>query len=317
MTIPGPSHCLTFDVEEHFQVSAFDSPMRRRHWDQFESRVERNTEKLLDLLAASNVRATFFVLGWVAERHPGLVRAISRQGHEVASHGYAHELVTVQTPATFRRDVRKAKVFLEDLLGLPVLGYRAPSFTITQDTIWALRILVEEGYLYDSSIFPILHDRYGMPGANPLCHRLSTEVGPLWEIPPSTVKFVGLQVPIAGGGYFRLFPYPMLRQLLKRVEAKGHPLVIYLHPWELDPDQPRMQGPLLSRFRHYINLHKTEDRLIHLLRDFRFAPVSEVIPQINRLNRENARTLPRNWSLGQDKVDQETLGIIRRSEGKA
>ena len=317
MTIPGPSHCLTFDVEEHFQVSAFDSPMRRRHWDQFESRVERNTEKLLDLLAASNVRATFFVLGWVAERHPGLVRAISRQGHEVASHGYAHELVTVQTPATFRRDVRKAKVFLEDLLGLPVLGYRAPSFTITQDTIWALRILVEEGYLYDSSIFPILHDRYGMPGANPLCHRLSTEVGPLWEIPPSTVKFVGLQVPIAGGGYFRLFPYPMLRQLLKRVEAKGHPLVIYLHPWELDPDQPRMQGPLLSRFRQYINLHKTEDRLIHLLRDFRFAPVSEVIPQINRLNRENARTLPRNWSLGQDKVDQETLGIIRRSEGKA
>ena len=317
MTIPGPSHCLTFDVEEHFQVSAFDSPMRRRHWDQFESRVERNTEKLLDLLAASNVRATFFVLGWVAERHPGLVRAISRQGHEVASHGYAHELVTVQTPATFRRDVRKAKVFLEDLLGLPVLGYRAPSFTITQDTIWALRILVEEGYLYDSSIFPILHDRYGMPGANPLCHRLSTEVGPLWEIPPSTVKFVGLQVPIAGGGYFRLFPYPLLRQLLKRVEAKGHPLVIYLHPWELDPDQPRMQGPLLSRFRQYINLHKTEDRLIHLLRDFRFAPVSEVIPQINRLNRENARTLPRNWSLGQDIVDQETLGIIRRSEGKA
>ena len=317
MTIPGPSHCLTFDVEEHFQVSAFDSPMRRRHWDQFESRVERNTEKLLDLLAASNVRATFFVLGWVAERHPGLVRAISRQGHEVASHGYAHELVTVQTPATFRRDVRKAKVFLEDLLGLPVLGYRAPSFTITQDTIWALRILVEEGYLYDSSIFPILHDRYGMPGANPLCHRLSTEVGPLWEIPPSTVKFVGLQVPIAGMGYFRLFPYPLLRQLLKRIEAKGHPLVMYLHPWELDPDQPRMQGPLLSRFRHYINLHKTEDRLIHLLRDFRFAPVSEVIPQINRLNRENARTLPRNWSLGQDKVDQETLGIIRRSEGNA
>ena len=317
MTIPGPSHCLTFDVEEHFQVSAFDSPMRRRHWDQFESRVERNTEKLLDLLAASNVRATFFVLGWVAERHPGLVRAISRQGHEVASHGYAHELVTVQTPATFRRDVRKAKVFLEDLLGLPVLGYRAPSFTITQDTIWALRILVEEGYLYDSSIFPILHDRYGMPGANPLCHRLSTEVGPLWEIPPSTVKFVGLQVPIAGGGYFRLFPYPMLRQLLKRVEAKGHPLVIYLHPWELDPDQPRMQGPLLSRFRHYINLHKTEDRLIHLLRDFRFAPVSEVIPQINRLNLERTRTLPRDWSLGQDIVDQETLGIIRRSEGNA
>jgi len=265
------THCLTFDVEEHFQVSAFDSPMRRRHWDQFESRVERNTEKLLDLLAASNVRATFFVLGWVAERHPGLVRAIAREGHEVASHGYAHELVTVQTPATFREDVRKAKVLLEDLLGLPVLGYRAPSFTITQDTIWALRILVEEGYLYDSSIFPILHDRYGMPGANPLCHRLSTEVGPLWEIPPSTVKIVGLQVPIAGRGYFRLFPYPLLRQLLKRVEAKGHPLVIYLYPWELDPDQPRMQGPLLSRYRQYINLHKTEDRLIHLLRDFRFA----------------------------------------------
>jgi polysaccharide deacetylase family protein (PEP-CTERM system associated) len=311
------THCLTFDIEEHFQVSAFDSPMRRRHWHQFESRVERNTEKLLDLLAASNVRGTFFVLGWVAERHPGLVRAIALGGHEVASHGYAHELITVQTPARFREDVRRAKEILEDLIGAPVLGYRAPSFTITLDTIWALRILVEEGYRYDSSIFPILHNQYGMPGANPFCHRLSTEVGPLWEIPPSTVKIVGLRIPIAGGGYFRLFPYPLLRQLLKKVEGTGHPLVIYLHPWELDPDQPRMRGPLLSPFRQYINLHKTLDRLIHLLSEFRFAPISEVIPQINQLSRQRTRTLPRNWSLGLDKVDQETLGIIRQSEGNA
>jgi len=282
-----PTHCLSFDIEEHFQVSAFESPMRRRHWDQFESRVERNTLKILDLLARREVRATFFILGWVAERYPGLVRHIANNGHEVASHGYAHELVTAQTPAAFREDVRKAKRILEDLIGQGVHGYRAPSFSITRDTMWALPILAEEGHTYDSSIFPVLHDRYGVPDANPYSNQLPTEAGSLWEIPPSTVKILGMRVPIAGGGYFRLFPYPLLRQLLKKIEKTGRPLVMYLHPWELDPDQPRMQGSVFSKFRHYVNLHKTENRLVSLMGDFRFAPIREAIAPIGRICHEH------------------------------
>jgi len=276
-------HCLTFDVEEHFQVSAFESPMRRRHWDQFGSRVERNTERILDLLGKRDLRATFFVLGWVAERHPDLIRRIARGGHEVASHGYAHELITTQTPAQFREDVRRAKRTLEDLIGEPILGYRAPSFTITSETIWALPILVEEGHRYDSSVFPIFHDRYGLPGANPWCHRVETDARPLWEVPPSTVRIAGIQLPVAGGGYFRLYPFRLLHWLLTRVEATGHPLVMYLHPWELDPEQPKMSGPLLSRFRHYVNLHKTEDRLVRLLQGSCFGPIREAIAPIARM----------------------------------
>ena len=287
-----PIHCLSFDVEEHFQVSAFESPMRRRHWVQFESRVERNTNKLLDLLADRRVHATFFVLGRVAERHPGLVRRIVEEAHEVASHGYAHELVTAQTPAAFREDVRKAKKILEDLIGQLVQGYRAPSFSITRDKMWALPILAEEGYTYDSSIFPVLHPTYGIPHATPYSHQVSTETGVLWEIPLSTVNIFGLRVPIAGGGYFRLFPYPLLRQLLKKIERTGHPLVMYLHPWELDPDQPRMPGPMLSKFRHYVNLHKTETRLVSLIEDFRFAPIREAIAPIRRRCHEQEVSRP-------------------------
>ena len=276
-------HCLSFDIEEHFQVSAFASPMRRRHWDQFESRVERNTEKVLELLAMHNARATFFVLGWVAERHQRMVRQIVQAGHEVASHGYAHELVSVQTEWQFREDVRRARVLLEDITGSRVLGYRAPSFTIGKDTLWALRILVEEGYVYDSSIFPICHDRYGMLAASPFTHQLSTEAGPIWEIPPSTIKIAGVRVPVAGGGYLRLFPEWLFRRWLNELEAQNHTLVLYLHPWELDPAQPRMKGPLLSRFRHYVNLHKTEHRLIHLLEEFHFAPICEAIEPIKTI----------------------------------
>ena len=281
-----PIHCLSFDVEEHFQVSAFESPVRRRHWGLFESRVEQNTSKILDLLARQRVHATFFILGWVADRYPGLVRRIASNGHEIASHGYAHKLVMVQTPAVFREDVRKTKRKLEDLIGQAVHGYRAPSFSITQETMWALPILAEEGYTYDSSIFPVLHPTYGIPDATPYSHQLSTQTGALWEIPPSTVKVLGLRVPIAGGGYFRLFPYPFLRQLLKKIESTGYPLVIYLHPWELDPDQPRMQGHWFSRFRHYVNLHKTESRLVSLIEDFRFAPIREAIAPIRQICHE-------------------------------
>jgi polysaccharide deacetylase family protein (PEP-CTERM system associated) len=192
-------HCLSFDVEEHFQVSAFESPMRRRHWEVHESRVERNTSKLLNILARHEARATFFILGWVAERFPHLVKQIASAGHEIASHGYAHELITTQTQAAFRNDIRKAKSILEQLISRPIYGYRAPSFSITEETTWAISILAEEGYLYDSSIFPVLHDRYGIPAASPYVHQIKTESGIVWEVPPSIVKLLGLRIPVAGG----------------------------------------------------------------------------------------------------------------------
>ncbi len=288
--MPGSSakHSLSFDVEEHFQVSAFESPMRRRHWEQFESRVENNTEKLLGLLDQGGVHATFFILGWVAERYPSLVRRIASAGHEVASHGYAHELITAQTPIAFREDIRKAKGILESILQQPVLGYRAPSFSITKDTMWAIQILVEEGYVYDSSIFPVVHDRYGVPSANPQLHQLSTPAGLLWEVPPSTVKCLGVRLPVAGGGYFRLYPYVVLRALLRKLEGEGSPLVMYMHPWEFDPDQPRMEGSVLSRIRHYLNLTKTEGRMQALLQDFSFAPIRRVFPEIERIQISNS-----------------------------
>jgi polysaccharide deacetylase family protein (PEP-CTERM system associated) len=284
MTIAGTGsvHCLSFDVEEHFQVSAFWSEARRQQWDRLESRVYKNTETLLALLAKRNIHATFFVLGWVAERCPEIVRSIAAQGHEVASHGYGHELITGQTPGMFRDDVRKAKRILEDICGKRVYGYRAPSFSITKDTKWAISILIEEGYLYDSSIFPVLHDRYGMSDATPTIHLLRTEAGCIWEVPPSTTSIFGIRLPVAGGGYFRLFPYPILRQLLKRIERAGHPLVMYLHPWELDPHQPKMQGSYLSMFRHYLNLHKTEYRLRSLLEDFCFTSIREALEPVSQ-----------------------------------
>lgn len=273
-------HVLSFDVEEHFQVSAFWSVARRQQWDRLESRVEQNTLRLAELLARAETKATFFVLGWVAERQPGLVKELARQGHEIASHGYGHELVTNQTDGEFREDVRRSRRILEDLTGERVYGYRAPSFSITTRTQWALSILVEEGYRYDSSIFPVRHDRYGMPGAHPWCHIRKTASGDLWEVPPSTLKVGSLRVPVAGGGYFRLYPYWLLRHFLCRVASHGHPLIMYLHPWELDPDQPRMKGSLVSRFRHYVNLHKTEARLHRLLTDFKFAPIQQVVDEI-------------------------------------
>ena len=270
-------HGLSFDIEEHFQVAAFDCVARRRHWQSLESRVERNTHLILDLLEARGIHATMFVLGWVAERHKGLIRRIVESGHELASHGYAHELITGQTPSVFREDIRRAKGILEDIGGRPILGYRAPTFSITRDTEWALPILVEEGYQYDSSIMPVIHDSYGISGASPIIHTISTEKGSIFEVPPSTYKWAGLTIPIAGGGYFRLFPYRVLKRLLQRVERQGHPLIMYLHPWELDPQQPRMRGSTLSKFRHYLNLGKVESRLKQLLKDFSFGPIQDLL----------------------------------------
>jgi polysaccharide deacetylase family protein (PEP-CTERM system associated) len=271
-----PIHCLSFDVEEHFQVSAFWSASRRRQWDQFESRVESNTRRIADILAQKKTQATFFVLGWVAERYPGLIKALADQGHEIASHGYGHELVAMQTPEQFRQDVRRAKEILENLTGKPIIGYRAPSFSITAETLWALSILVEEGHQYDSSIYDRFQ-RAEKAGIREGSYSIDTAAGRIWEVSPSTMNLCGIQLPVAGGGYFRFLPYAASKTFLRQLEKKGAQLVMYFHPWEIDPEQPRMDGPWLSRFRHYINLHKTENRLICLLQDFRFAPIREVI----------------------------------------
>ena len=291
------THCLSFDIEEHFQVAAFDSPARRRQWVSLESRVERNTEKILECLDVHQVKATMFVLGWVAERCPKLVRRMAEGGHEIASHGYGHDLVTVLTREQFREDIKRAKAVLEDTIGMPVLGYRAPTFTITQETLWALPILLEEGYAYDSSIFPVYHDQYGIPGANPSPHLISTHSGTLWEVPPSTCKLGWTRIPIAGGGYFRFFPFWLIQYLMRKVEREGESIVFYLHPWEFDADQPRMSGPFRSRLRHYFNLDKTERRFHRLIEAFPFAPIRESIPMIGQLY--NHSEYPPNGVFGQ------------------
>lgn len=275
-------HVLSFDVEEHFQVSAFWSDARRKQWDRLESRVEQNTLRLAELLAHFKTKATFFVLGWVAERHPGLIKALVKQGHEIASHGYGHELVTNQTDREFRDDVRRSKRILEDLTGERVLGYRAPSFSITDRTPWALAILVEEGYLYDSSL-NARFQRSEKSGRERGVREIVTTAGNIFEVALPTADLCGIQFPIAGGGYFRLFPYSASRMLLRQLEKAGTQLVIYLHPWEIDPDQPRMDGPLISKFRHYLNLKRTERRLQYLLRDFSFAPVVEIVQPIREM----------------------------------
>jgi polysaccharide deacetylase family protein (PEP-CTERM system associated) len=291
--LSSPPHCLTFDVEEYFQVNAFASDARRQEWGSYESRVEESTEKILHLLDRHRYRATFFVLGWVAERHAPLVQRIAAAGHEIASHGYGHELVTGLTPDAFREDVRKAKKILEDVIGAKITGYRAPSFTIMPKTSWAQEVLVQEGYLWDSSIVPIIHDVYGWPGARPFPHRIDTPSGPLFELPPSTLKAVGARLAVGGGGYFRFYPYPVLRFLLRRIEAQGQPLVFYLHPWELDPEQPRMEGSRLSVFRHYLNLDRVETRLERLFDDFRFGAVADVLPALVRKDQAERRAAAR------------------------
>ncbi|CUS31801.1 XrtA system polysaccharide deacetylase [Candidatus Nitrospira nitrificans] len=277
-------HVLSFDVEEHFQVSAFWSDDRRQQWDRLESRVEQNTLRLAELLEHFETKATFFILGWVAERHPGLVKALAKQGHEIASHGYGHELVGSQTENEFRDDVRRSKRILEELTGEVIFGYRAPSFSITDRTPWALPILVEEGYLYDSSIYARFQpsEKVGMQRG---VQEIVTAAGPIFEVALPTANLCGIQLPTPGGGYFRLLPYSASRMVLKQFEKTGTQFVMYLHPWEIDPDQPRMEGPVISKIRHYLNLEWTEQRLKYLLRDFTFAPVVEAVRPIRDMCR--------------------------------
>jgi polysaccharide deacetylase family protein (PEP-CTERM system associated) len=274
----GVINAMTVDVEDYFQVSAFEATVCRTKWDDFESRVCRNTERLLEIFDDAQVHATFFVLGWVAERYPDLVRQIRLGGHEVASHGYAHRLVYELTPEEFREDLRRARVALEAAAGVPILGYRAPSYSITRESLWALDVLIEEGYVYDASIYPIHHDRYGIPDWSRHVHRIDRERGSILELPGSTVRWAGMNFPIGGGGYFRLLPYGWTRMGIERLnETERRPAIFYLHPWEIDPGQPRIATSGLTQVRHYRNLAKTEARLRRMLREFPFGRVSDVL----------------------------------------
>jgi polysaccharide deacetylase family protein (PEP-CTERM system associated) len=274
-------NAMTIDVEDYFHVSVFDGIVPRSRWPALESRVCRNTDRLLALLDEAGVSATFFVLGWVAERHPSLVQRIAAAGHEIASHGYAHRLVYDQTRAAFRDDVATAKALLEDLTGQPVYGYRAPSYSITPRSLWAFDVLLETGHRYDASIFPIHHDRYGIPVSARHAYRVTRDLGTLLELPASTCRLAAMNLPVGGGGYFRLLPYAWTHFGIDRVNrVDRRPAIFYIHPWELDPDQPRLACSLLSRVRHYRNLQCTEERLRRLLRDFRFAPVRDTLDGI-------------------------------------
>jgi polysaccharide deacetylase family protein (PEP-CTERM system associated) len=273
--MPEIANALSIDVEDYFQVSALAPHIPRSDWERMPCRVERNVDTILALLDESGVRATFFILGWIAERYPSVVTRIAAAGHEVASHGYAHHRVSHQGRAEFYEDILGAKRLLEDIAGVEVRGYRAPSFSIDEANVWAFDCIAHAGYRYSSSIYPIRHDHYGMPHAP----RFAFEpMEGLMEIPATTARILGANVPAAGGGYFRLLPYAVSRALIRRVNAMDRQsAVFYFHPWELDPDQPRIPGTTLkTRFRHYLNLHRMEERLRQLLRDFTWRRVDEL-----------------------------------------
>jgi polysaccharide deacetylase family protein (PEP-CTERM system associated) len=271
-------NALTVDVEDYFHSNAMDGASQPEQWEQLPSRVERNTYRTLDLLSSCGTRATFFVLGWVAQRWPHLVTDIAQRGHEVACHGYAHRLVYHLGPQAFRDDVRRAKRTLEDILVRPVHGFRAASYSVITPTLWALDILIEEGFAYDASIFPIHHDIYGIPDFSRFALHVRRPMGEILEVPASTVRLLGRNWPVAGGGYLRLLPYWVTRWGIERINRHDRmPAVVYFHPWELDTELPRLPASALARFRQYTNLRKTEPRLRRLLREFRFAPLLETL----------------------------------------
>ena len=275
-------NALTVDVEDYFHVSAFTDSISRSDWHKHSLRVERNTHTLLDLFDEHNVKATFFVLGWVAERATDLIREIGSRGHEVGCHGFSHQLVYEQSQDVFREETRRSKALLEDISQVPVRGYRAASYSITNRSLWALDILAEAGFVYDSSVFPVHHDRYGIPDAPRFPYQLTTPNGQsLVEFPLSTANLFGYQLPMAGGGYFRLYPYALTRAGLRQINNKANkPFIFYLHPWEIDADQPRIQAGWLSRFRHYNNLDKCESRLRILMSEFQFTTTWNVLKDL-------------------------------------
>ena len=295
---PRIVNAMTIDVEDYFHVSVFDGIVPRSAWETLDSRVCQNTDRLLDIFEEHRVRGTFFVLGWVAERFPDLARRIAAAGHEIASHGYGHRLVYDQTPAAFRQDVRHAKRLLEDATGQAVVGYRAPSYSIVPRSLWALDVLIEEGYTYDASIFPIQHDRYGIPVSARHPYVIERKAGRLVEAPASTTQVGATNLPIAGGGYFRLLPYGWTRWGIGRVNrVEGRPVIFYLHPWEIDPAQPRLPAGLIGRIRHYRNLDRTETRLRQLLTDFAWGSLRSVLPTFDAaaLPQGVSVALPYQW----------------------
>lgn len=268
------AHIFTVDVEEYFQVHAFEGVIRRNEWPDLPSRIAQNVDTVLELLSEHDAFATFFVLGWVADRHPHVVRRIADAGHEVASHGWWHYRVTSLEPDQFREDIRAAKSLLEDICGQPVAGYRAPSFSITPDSQFAFDVLLEEGYVYDSSIFPIRRSNYGWPGAPPIPHMRHCASGVLMEFPLATSVWGPFRIPAAGGGYFRQFPFSVAQRAFREHDAHGVPGVFYVHPWELDEEQPRIRVGPMSRIRHYRGLKGNQARLGRLLREFKFTSIA-------------------------------------------
>lgn len=275
MTQLALTNALTIDVEDYFQVSAFAPHIARSSWDTRECRVERNIDRILQMLSERQAKATFFTLGWIAQRYPALVRSIVDGGHELASHGYGHERASDLTETQFFSDIQNAKHLLEDISGVKVKGYRAPSFSIGEGNMWAFDCLVRAGYRYSSSIYPIAHDHYGMPDSPRYAYQVRPE---LLEVPITTLRMFNRNFPSSGGGYFRLLPYQLSRWMLNRVNATEHQAgIFYFHPWEIDPGQPRIRGiSLKTRFRHYVNIGRTEDRLKQLLKDFQWGRMDQI-----------------------------------------
>lgn len=277
------THAMTVDVEDYYQVAAFFDVVKPEDWENWPSRVEANTDRLLQLFDDKGLKITFFILGWVAQRHPELVKRIHDQGHEIASHGYSHQFIYRQSPEIFREETLRSKQILEDLTGEPITGYRAASYSITRQSLWALDILAELGFTWDSSIFPTRHDNYGIPGSPEEPYKIITNSGAeLLEFPLTTAKVFGQAVPAAGGGYFRQYPYALSRWLFERASEGGtKPQIFYLHPWEIDPDQPRIpNASWFSRFRHYTNLHRCLPRLERMIEDFRFGTISDSLGSV-------------------------------------
>ncbi|MFA5515335.1 MAG: XrtA system polysaccharide deacetylase [Desulfuromonadales bacterium] len=296
-------NALTIDVEDYFQVAAFRRDIRPADWDDYPLRVIDNTWRILDWLEEYGLHATFFILGWVARRAPGLVREIKGRGHEIACHGFGHQLLFDIGPERFREDIRSAKAILEDICAAPVNGYRAPSYSITRRSLWAPEILVEEGFTYDSSIYPIHHDLYGMPGERRFPHLIRCPAGAIREFPISTWELTGFgrrwRLPIGGGGYLRLFPAGLIARAFRHInEQEKQPALLYFHPWEIDPDQPKVRTGWKSRFRHYHNLEKTFAKLDYLVQRLRFVPLQDVLASFDWRHAETTATAaqPRSWA---------------------
>jgi polysaccharide deacetylase family protein (PEP-CTERM system associated) len=271
-------NAFTVDVEEYFQVEGFATVIENRHWDAYPRRSREQTKRVLDLLEAHQVRGTFFVLGWVAERDPGLVKSIHAAGHEIASHGFGHKMIGGMTPEEFREDVRVSKEVLEGITGSKIHGYRAPTFSILEKTAWAYDILLHEGYRYSSSVFPFWHDRYGWPGFGHSPRRMASNAdGDLWEVPMSVGTVGPFKIPFGGGGYLRSYPLTLTKALFRRLERAGRHAVLYIHPWELDTGHPAVKAPLLRRLRHYIGIPKLESKLLDLLQTKKFGTVSQLL----------------------------------------